>query len=312
LTDAIVTENLRKVYNSFVALDNLNLRVATGVILGFLGPNGAGKTTTIKILTALIKPTGGKAYLNGIDVTSNPKAALSDVGAVVETPEFYSYLTPNEMLSYLGELRGMSSNEISEGSRKILDEVKLTEWADKPIGSFSRGMKQRLALAQALLHDPVILILDEPTSGLDPRGMHEVREIIKILKEKGKTVFMSSHLLSEVQEICDTVALLDRGRLIVCDKIENLSKISPVKKIQVQALVAPTDSQLDRIRRLTGVRSVEQTGSQVLLIEFEGDEGSMAELHHSLLGLGVKMTSFKPTGADLEGMYLEMIAESAR
>jgi len=312
LTDAIVTENLRKVYNSFVALDNLNLRVATGVILGFLGPNGAGKTTTIKILTALIKPTSGKAYLNGIDVTSNPKAALSDVGAVVETPEFYSYLTPNEMLSYLGELRGMSSNEISEGSRKILDEVKLTEWADKPIGSFSRGMKQRLALAQALLHDPMILILDEPTSGLDPRGMHEVREIIKILKEKGKTVFMSSHLLSEVQEICDTVALLDRGRLIVCDKIENLSKISPVKKIQVQALVAPTDSQLDRIRRLTGVRSVEQTGSQVLLIEFEGDEGSMAELHHSLLGLGVKMTSFKPTGADLEGMYLEMIAESAR
>ena len=312
MTDAIVTENLRKVYNSFVALDNLNLRVATGVILGFLGPNGAGKTTTIKILTALIKPTSGKAYLNGIDVTSNPKAALSDVGAVVETPEFYSYLTPNEMLSYLGELRGMSSNEISEGSRKILDEVKLTEWADKPIGSFSRGMKQRLALAQALLHDPMILILDEPTSGLDPRGMHEVREIIKILKEKGKTVFMSSHLLSEVQEICDTVALLDRGRLIVCDKIENLSKISPVKKIQVQALVAPTDSQLDRIRRLTGVRSVEQTGSQVLLIEFEGDEGSMAELHHSLLGLGVKMTSFKPTGADLEGMYLEMIAESAR
>jgi len=312
LTDAIVTENLRKTYSGFVALDNLNLRVACGVCLGFLGPNGAGKTTTIKILTALTKATSGRAYLNGIDVASNPKAALSDVGAVVETPEFYPYLTPNEMLSYLGELRGISSNEISKQSRKVLDEVKLTEWADKSIGSFSRGMKQRLALAQALLHDPIILILDEPTSGLDPRGMHEVREIIKILKEKGKTVFMSSHLLSEVQETCDTVALIDKGRLIVYDKIENLSKMSPVKKIQVQALVAPTDSQLDCIRRLTGVRSVQQTSSQVLLIEFEGNEDSMAELHNSLLGLGVKMTSFKPTGADLEGMYLEMIAESAR
>jgi len=312
LTDAIVTENLRKVYNSFVALDNLNLRVATGVILGFLGPNGAGKTTTIKVLTALIKPTGGRAYLNGIDVTSDAKAALSDVGAVVETPEFYPYLTPNEMLSYLGELRGMSRNEISEQSRKVLEEVKLTEWADKAIGSFSRGMKQRMALAQALLHEPAILIFDEPTSGLDPRGMHEVRDIIKTLKEKGKTVFMSTHLISEVQEVCDTVALLDRGRLIVYDKIENLAKISPVKKIQVQALVAPTDGQLDRIRQITGVRSVQQTSSQVLLIEFEGDDDSMAELHNSLLGLGLKIISFKPTGTDLEGMYLEIIAESVR
>jgi len=307
-----VTKNLKKMYNSFVALDNLNLKVEGGVCLGFLGPNGAGKTTTIKILTTLIKPTSGKAYLNGIDVTSDPKAALSDVGAVVETPEFYPYLTPNEMLSYQGELRGMSSNEISERSKKVLYEVKLTEWADKSIGSFSRGMKQRMALAQALLHDPAILILDEPTSGLDPRGMHEVREIIKTLKEKGKTVFMSSHLLSEVQEVCDTVALLDKGRLIVCDKIEKLSKVSPVKKIEVRALVALTDSQLDHICRFTGVRSVKQTSSQVLLIEFEGDEGSMAELHNSLLGIGLKMTSFKPTGSDLEGMYLEIIAESVR
>jgi ABC-2 type transport system ATP-binding protein len=312
LTHPIVTENLRKMYNSFVALDNLNLEVEGGVCLGFLGPNGAGKTTTIKILTNLIKPTGGKAYLNGIDVTSDPKAALSDVGAVVETPEFYPYLTPNEMLSYLGELRGMSGNEISERSRKVLDEVKLTEWADKPIGSFSRGMKQRIALAQALLHEPGILILDEPTNGLDPRGLHEVREIIKTLKEKGKTVLMSSHLLSEVQEVSDTVALLDRGRLIVVDKIENLSKISTVKKIEVRALVAPTDSQLDHIRRLTGVGSVKQTSSQVLVFEFEGDEDSMAELHNSLLGLGLKMSSFKPTGTDLEGMYLEIIAESVR
>jgi len=307
-----VTENLRRVYNSFVALDKLNLRVAGGVCLGFLGPNGAGKTTTIKVLTALTKPTSGRAYLNGVDVTSDPKAALSDVGTVVETPEFYPYLSPNEMLSYLGELRGMSSNEISERSEKVLEEVKLGEWADKSIGPFSRGMKQRLTLAQALLHDPAILILDEPTSGLDPRGMYEVREMIRNLKERGKTVFMSSHLLSEVQEVCDTVALINKGRLIVYDKIENLSKISPVKKIQVRALVAPTDDQLDGIRNLTGVRRLERTGSQVLLIEFEGDEDSMAELHNSLLRLGLKMISFKPAGTDLEDLYLEIIAESVR
>jgi energy-coupling factor transporter ATP-binding protein EcfA2 len=143
-----------------------------------------------------------------VDVTKDPKAALAGVGAVVETPEFYPYLTPKETLAYLGELRGMSKEDIDRRSKEVLETVKMTEWADKRIGKFSKGMKQRIAIAQAILHEPPVIILDEPTSGLDPRGMVEVREILMELKKADYTVFMSSHLLNEVQEVCTDVALI--------------------------------------------------------------------------------------------------------
>jgi ABC-2 type transport system ATP-binding protein len=176
-------------------VDDLTMSVPEGVTVGFLGPNGAGKTTTIKILTHLISATGGKAYLHGVDVVRHPKQALGHVGAVVETPEFYPYLTPTETLAYLGRIRGMHSNEIKKRTDELLHMVKLDEWRSTRIGKFSKGMKQRLAIAQAILHEPDILILDEPTSGLDPRGMVEVRELIRTLKRQHYTIFISSHLL---------------------------------------------------------------------------------------------------------------------
>ena len=199
----IEIENLVKDYRGgFRAVDSLTLKVPHKAFLGFLGPNGAGKTTTIKVLTNMLVATSGKASLNGIDVMTDPKMALSDVGAVVETPEFYPYLTPIETLEYLGQLRGMSMTDIRRRSKEVLDVVKMTEWQDKRIGKFSKGMKQRLAIAQALLHEPSVIILDEPTSGLDPRGMFEMREVLRELKKGDYTVFMSSHLMNEVQEVC--------------------------------------------------------------------------------------------------------------
>jgi len=199
----IELQQLTKTFGPIRAVDNLSLKVPAGVTVGFLGPNGAGKTTTIKILTNLISATSGKAFIEGIDVISKPKEAMKNVGAVVETPEFYPYLTPDETLSYLGRIRGMSAAEIKKRSGEVLDQVKLSEWRTTRVGKFSKGMKQRLAIAQALLHEPEVLILDEPTSGLDPRGMVEVREIIRSLKRQQYTIFMSSHLLGEVQEVCD-------------------------------------------------------------------------------------------------------------
>ncbi len=170
MTDPIATEHLSKKYGQYVALNDLNLTVEKGVCVGYLGPNGAGKTTTIKILTNLLRATGGKAYLNGEDIIRHPKAALDHVGAVVETPEFYSQLTPRECLAYLGKIRGIANEAIAERTQVVLEQVKLLEVVDNRTGTFSKGMKQRLAVAQALLHEPSILILDEPTSGLDPRG----------------------------------------------------------------------------------------------------------------------------------------------
>jgi ABC-2 type transport system ATP-binding protein len=221
--DSIIIENLTKYYNDFLALDKLSLRVQEKENIGLLGPNGAGKSTTLKILCALIRPTSGKAYVDGIDVTEQPEKALANIGAIIETPEFYSYLTPEDNLSYFGRLRGMKGETLTRRIKEIIEVVKLEKWGKIKIEKFSRGMKQRLALAQALLHDPPILILDEPSLGLDPRGVVEFREIIKGVG-KEKTVFFASHQLAEVALICDKVAIIHNGQLLVYDSIVELEK----------------------------------------------------------------------------------------
>ncbi len=223
MSDSIIIENLTKYYNKFLALDNLSLRVEEKANVGLLGPNGAGKSTTLKILTSLILPSSGKAYIDGIDITTQPEQALSRIGAIIETPEFYSYLTPEDNLSYFGRLRGMKGEKLTKRIKEVIELVKLGDWAKVKIEKFSRGMKQRLALAQTLLHDPPILILDEPGLGLDPRGVVEFREIIAGAG-KEKTVFFASHQLSEVALICDKVAIINNGRLLAYENIKELEQ----------------------------------------------------------------------------------------
>ena len=200
MREAIVIENLTKYYGGFLALDNFSLKVKENEDVALLGPNGAGKTTTIKILCGLLRPSSGTAYIEGINIVKERELALSKVGAIVETPEFYPYLTPEETFSYLGRLRGMRGRGLESRIEEVIKLVRLEGWAKVKIEKFSRGMKQRLAVAQALLHDPPILILDEPALGLDPRGMMEVRKIFKEAR-KEKTVFYASHLLTEVAQV---------------------------------------------------------------------------------------------------------------
>lgn len=223
MSDTIIIENLTKYYGDFLALDNLSLRVGEKANIGLLGPNGAGKSTTLKILCALIRPSSGKVYIDGIDVSTQPEQALSRIGAIIETPEFYSYLTPEDNLGYFGRLRGMKGDKLTKRIKEVIELVKLEKWSKVKIEKFSRGMKQRLALAQTLLHDPPILILDEPGLGLDPRGVVEFREIIAGAG-KEKTVFFASHQLSEVALICDKVAIINSGRLLAFDSIKDLEK----------------------------------------------------------------------------------------
>ncbi len=223
MREAIVIENLTKYYNKFLALDKLSLRVAENENVGLLGPNGAGKSTTLKILCGLIRASSGAAYIDGVNVAEKPDQALSRIGAIVETPEFYSFLTPEETLSYLGRLRGMRGDELRRRIKEVIHLVRLEDWSKVKIEKFSRGMKQRLGLAQTLLHDPPVLILDEPSLGLDPRGVVEFREIIKGVG-KEKTVFFASHQLVEVAQICNQVAIIDHGRLLAYDSIAALEK----------------------------------------------------------------------------------------
>ena len=306
----IELQNLTKTFGPIKAVNDLSLKVPAGITVGFLGPNGAGKTTTIKILTNLITATGGKAFLNGIDVTTSPKKALANVGAVVETPEFYPYLNPLETLAYLGRIRGMDSKEITSRSHEVLSEVKLDEWKHTRVGKFSKGMKQRLAIAQALLHEPEILVLDEPTSGLDPRGMVEVREIIRSLKRKKYTIFMSSHLLGEVQESCDSAALIDHGKLIVYDSIESLKNLTKVVKLEISTVGPASDELLSKVRELANVRAVDRVSSNVFLATYEGSVDERANLLSAVLGMGVKVSGFSPVGLPLEMLYMDLVKES--
>ncbi len=306
----IVIKNLTKDFNGFKALDSLSLSVKRNEFLGFLGPNGAGKTTTIKILTNLLSATSGEAYLNGVDVTVEPKKALSGVGSVVETPEFYPYLTPHESLRYIGRLRGMPYERIKERSDEVLALVELRDWSDQRIGKFSKGMKQRLALAQAILNEPHVLILDEPTGGLDPRGMVEIRNILRGLKEENYTVFMSSHLLNEVQEICDHVALIDHGKLIASGEVSKLLMNEGCRTIEARFIHKLKEEDIKRIAALSGVRRVQSMDDERLTISLKGEEKEQAELLKEVDGMNIGLSSLKEMGMDLETLYLSLIKES--
>ena len=311
MQDPIVLENLTKDYGKgFKAVDGLSLTVKPNSFVGFLGPNGAGKTTAIKMLTNLLRVTSGKAYLNGTDVVREPKKALAAVGAVVETPEFYPYLTPKETLQYLGALRGLSKGEVEGRSREVLEIVKMTEWTNTRIGKFSKGMKQRVALAQALLHEPSIVILDEPTSGLDPRGMIEVREILRDLKKMQYTVFMASHLLNEVQEVCSQVAVIDHGKLLAYDTVDALTSRIDTKRLEVRIANRVFGEAMDKLRSFEGVRLLNVISDNQFIIDFTGNDEQQAELLLRIQGLGYKIVSYKESGVALENLYMSLIKES--
>lgn len=308
--DPIVIDRLTKDFDGFRAVDDLSLTVRQGSFLGFLGPNGAGKTTTIKIMTNLLAASGGSAVLNGIDVVQHPKEALAQVGAVVETPEFYPYLTPNETLAYLGEIRGMTREDISRRTKEVLETVKMTEWADKRIGKFSKGMKQRVAIAQAMLHEPSVIILDEPTSGLDPRGMYEVREILNELSKHDYTIFMSSHLLNEVQEVCSDVALINRGRLLRSGSVEELLEQASVKRIEVRTMQQMSGELLNSISKLEGVQELRASGENQFMFSLTGKDEQQAQMLLRLQSLGLNVVSYKESGLALESLYMSLIKDS--
>lgn len=309
--DPIVIENLTKTYGKFTAVDDLSLSVKKNSFTGMLGPNGAGKSTTLKILSNLTNATSGSVYLNGYDVALRPKDALKNVGTVVETPEFYMYMTPRETFSYLGKILRMSKESITAETDEILEKVKMTEWADKKLGTFSKGMRQRIALGQSLLNNPNIIILDEPTSGLDPRGMAEMREILKELRKKeGLTVLMSSHMLHEVSDLCDRVAMVNRGKLLVNDDISNVIGSKGVRKIDVKLVNELNDNILEKIRNLTNVTEIECTGKNGVEVILKGGLAEQAQLLSEIGALNIQVYSLSSSENSLETSYLDLIKES--
>jgi ABC-2 type transport system ATP-binding protein len=308
---SLETRNLTKRFGSFTALERLSLRLEGAKCVGFLGPNGAGKTTTLKLLTDMLFPTEGECFLNGISVQADRKKALADVGALIETPEIYPSLTPRQALEMVADLRGVPPPERRARIETVLGEVKMTEWADERVGKFSKGMKQRINVAAALVHDPGVVILDEPSTGLDPRGMAEVREIIRELKKSRRLIFMSSHILSEVTDICDEVALIDKGKLLFYDTLPNVTAQFSNGHASVDALFArpvPPEAVAGRIAVLPGVEGCTQLDPTRVRIRFTGGVDGQARLFEGLAALHLGVIGLGETESALEEIYLSQIS----
>jgi ABC-2 type transport system ATP-binding protein len=313
MKSSIEAVNLSKKYGSFTALSDLNLKIEGSKCVGFLGPNGAGKTTTLKIFTDLIRATSGEALINGMNVHTHKKQALASVGALVETPEIYPSLTPREALMMLAEQRGVPRAERNKKIEEALSEVQMGEWIDKRVGKFSKGMKQRVSVASALLSDPTIVLLDEPSTGLDPRGMSEVRQIVKALKNKKRLVFMSSHLLSEVSEVCDEVAIIDHGKLLVYDTLSKVTeKFSGVGNVIDVGFSRPIQDVLvsKTISFLGDVVSAEKMDDRNLRIRFNGGPEAQERILAELVKTNMGVLSCRPASSALEDVYLNLVKDT--
>lgn len=309
MSEAIELESLTKVFSGkrdIRALDEVSFKIKPKTAVGYLGPNGAGKTTTIKILTNILKPTAGTARIFGNDIQENSMAALQLCGTILEVPEFYPYLSPRETMVYLGKIRGMNQQYLNRRIKEVMEEVDMNEWIDEKIGKFSTGMKQRTAIAQAMLHEPPLLILDEPTNGLDPKGMAHMRSLIKRLK-KDRTVFLSSHLLNEVEQIVDTVILINKGQILAFDDLHKIQQMLKATQIKVRFL-EPLDAQtLKKIENLNEVQNLIQD-NHALMLSYDGSEQSAAAILDSLMtDLNLKVISFHPLEKGLETFYIELI-----
>jgi ABC-2 type transport system ATP-binding protein len=310
---SIEAAHLSKRFGQFVAVSDLNLKIEGSKCVGFLGPNGAGKTTTLKMFTDLIRPSSGEALINRANVHTHKKEALASVAALIETPEIYPSLTPREALMMIAEIRGVPTAERNKRIEEAVSEVHMEEWLDKRVGKFSKGMKQRICIASALLSDPSILLLDEPTNGLDPRGMSEVRDIVKSLKGKRRLIFMSSHILSEVADVCDEVAMIDHGKLIVYDTISNVTaKFSGGENMMEVGLQRPIDALLvtKNIANLPGVVVAEQKDDRNLKIRFRGGLDVQERILSDLVRMNIGVISYKPASSELEDAYLKLIKDT--
>jgi ABC-2 type transport system ATP-binding protein len=298
LPPAIETFGLRKSFKDKVAVEDLSLRVERGEVFGFLGPNGAGKTTSVKMLLGLITPCSGQGRLLGHPVGS--LESLRKVGFLPEHFRFHDWLTAPEFLAFHGRLYGVGRDELRRRIPELLDLVGLLRHLDKKLKQFSKGMLQRVGLAQALLNDPAVVFLDEPTSGLDPLGRRLVRDIIRVLKGKGTTVFLNSHLLSEVEICCDRVSFVKQGRVVQSSSLEAL--VDGLVRVEIRGAKI-TPAVVEGLRAWSG--SVAWEGELVRL-ELQ-DETALPDIHRYLVQQSVDLYAVTPKTVSLEDLFVRIV-----
>lgn len=311
---AIKTKGLSKYYGSIKAVDNLNLEVPENVVFGFLGPNGAGKTTTVKLLTGFSRPTSGTAEVAREMVDSDNIKLQAKTGLLPDVPSFYDWMTGREFLGFIGEMHRLSRAQIKERSGELLEIVNLKKSADRKIGGYSRGMRQRLGIAQALMNKPGVLFMDEPTSALDPIGRREVLDLIGQLR-KTTTIFLSTHILSDVERVCDIVGVIDKGRLVTVSAVAALREKYAHSVFELEFLEDATLflETIKKIDWLAEPNIIAVNGTPVLRVRAVNVERARKELPKLIASSGLTLARYEMTAPSLEDIFIKVVnGENAR
>lgn len=307
----IQVKNVTKKYGKFIAVDNINFDIKEGEIVGLLGPNGAGKSTTMNMITGFIEPTQGEIIINGYNILKKPKQAKKQIGYMPEGVPLYNDLTVKEFISYMADLKLVSKKEKKETIEKVIKETNLQEVQNKLIKNLSRGYKQRVSMAGALVGNPKILILDEPTVGLDPKQITEIRNLIKSLGKK-HTVILSSHILSEVSQICEKVIIINKGKIVAIDTPQNLENKSKQENL-ITVTVEDPENKIDTvIKEIKGIKKIKlikdnEDGTKQYSITSEENEDIRKIIFETFAKEKITIFELKKSEATLEDAFMKLI-----
>ena len=303
--------NLRKDFGATRAVDDISFSFSSGQIIGFVGPNGAGKTTTMRILATLDEPTSGDAKIDGVSIVEVPEKARRLIGYVPDALPMHRDISVHEYLDFFARAYGLTGTQRRQVVENIEEFTNLTGIQERTLYALSKGMKQRVSLARALLHDPPVLVMDEPAAGLDPRARVELRELLRILSDQGKAILISSHILTELSEICDSAVIIEQGRIIAAGTLQEIAKPDIE---QHTVLIRPLSRQDDLYKVLMlipNVAAVNRLGNEIEA-RITGSEETCSDLLENLIRDGYRIVEFKQQGSDLESVFMNVTQEEVQ
>ena len=304
----ITVEGLTKIYGDRTALDHVSFEVPKGEIFGFVGPNGAGKTTTLRILAALLQPSSGRALVDGADVIEHPDLVHERLGYMPDFFGVYDQLTASEYLDFYAACYRLPKARRKKIADDLLELVGLSDRRDQAVDTLSRGLKQRLCLARALVHDPAVLLLDEPASGLDPRARVEMREILKELQTMGKTIVISSHILPELTELCTMIGIIDQGRMRATGPVhEVIRQLTAGRRLRITVL-GQKEEAAAVLKPLAAIHEVVMVNGTIEA-QYEGDDAAAAGILQTLVAAGIKVSGFSQIEGGLEDAFMKATSE---